>query len=489
LSEVAKSRRLKAQRRVDLYRDRSERVLRAEMLKIFSRSAASRRERVESFSWLAQAQSLYKRVINEVAGPVYNPPPMRTVRVGDGVSASDQVVFDKLATQMRLDRRMDLACRMVQVCNRVLIHDRYVVSLKRVVRDVITPNSYSAIYHPDDPTTLLAVNYRRERWVSGKFVEEWVYWDDAEAFVYNERGSVEYVLPAAAHPGILPFIDVHVRELSCEEEDQTTGDDLEAAHLAVCYTLTQALRLIHTQGHTQVAINGDPANFPRDQIIDPENPLFAGAGNTASAIWNPTTVDGHMKLAEYLTMTAGANHGLNRDRMNAVANQASDGAGMNERRAELVQIMNAAETRAFEMLKVVSLSGELRLSAESQLACDFPDTSAKVDRKELLAIRKEERHMGLSSVVKDKLADAPYLGGDREKARMEIQEDLEDEAWYVELRRAQGISGDATSEEPGQDQAHNGAMGPKVRDGEMSKDAAASEAKSGPLRSIEALSK
>lgn len=475
LGERAKARRYKAQRRVDLYRDRSESALKAEFLKIFSRSAYARRVRAESFLWLAQAQSLFKRITNEVAGPVYNPPPLRTVE-----GREDQAAFAELARQMRLDRRMDLATRMVQACNRVLLHDRYVRSLKKVVRDVLTPNMYTAIYHPDDPTTLLAVSYQQRVWRNGGLETLWVYWDDAEAFKFNERGAVDYVLPNAEHPKILPFTDIHIRERSGEDEDETTGDDLEAAHVAVQYTLAQALRLIHTQGHTQIGVNGDPANFPRDQILDPENPAFAGMGNTLTAIWNPATVDGHLKLAESVAMGAAANYGLNRERMNAIANQASDGDAMNERRMELVQTMAEAETRSFEVLKVVAASGEVRLSKDAKLNCDFPDTSAKVDRDKLLDIRDRQRKMGLSSVVKDKLADAPYLGGDRDKAKLEIEEDMEDEAWYIELRRNKGISGEANAHEPGQAQALNGAMGSKVRDGEMTGDEAEAQAKHGP---------
>jgi hypothetical protein len=483
LSEDAKTRRRKAQRRVDLYRDNAESVLRQEFLKIFARSAAARRVRAEAFLWLAQAQSLFKRIVNEVAAPVYNPPPLRRMITGD------QATFDRLAIQMRLDRRMDLGCRMLQACNRVLLHDRYVVSLGKVVRDVFTPNMYTPIYHPDDPTTLLAFCYRQQAWIAGKMETIWVYWDDAEAFKFNARGAVTWVLPAAEHPGILPAVDIHIRERSGEAEDETTGDDLEAAHAAVCYTLASALRLIHTQGHTQPGINGDPANYPRDQILDSENPIFAGMGNTITALWNPSSVDGQLKLGESITMGAAANYGLSRERMNALANQSTDTAAMNERRAELVQIMAEGEQRAFEVLKVVSLASPdetMRLTTDAKLATDFPDTSAKVDRDKLLDIREKQRKQGLSSVVKDKLADAPYLGGDKEKAWVEIEEDMKDEARYVELRRALGISGEANAHEPGATQEQNGATGSAVRDGKMTKDEAADQAKTGPLRSLPA---
>jgi hypothetical protein len=480
LGEAGKARRGKAQRRVDLYRDRSESVLKTEFMKVFQRTAAARRQRVEAFLWLAQAQSLFKRIVNEVAAPVYNPPPLR--RVIDG----DQAVFDQLAKQMRLDRRMDLACRMLQACNRVVLHDRYVVSLQRVVREVLTPNMYTAIYHPDDATTLLAVAYQQHVWRAGRMECLWVYWDDTEAFKFNQRGAVEWVLPRAEHPKILPFTDVHIRERSAEGEDETTGDDLEAAHTSVCYVLAQALRLLHIQGHTQLGIAGDPANFPRDQIIDGENPVLAGEGNTITTIFNPATVDGHLKLAESIAMGAAANYGLSRERMNALANQATDTAAMLERRAELVQTMADAEARAFEVLKVVSLGGQLRLQTEAVQAVDFADTSAKVDRDKQLDIREKQRKAGLSSVVKDKLADAPYLGGDREKAKVEIKQDMDDEAWFIEQRRALGISGEANAHAPGQSQQLNGANGPAVRDGEKTGDQAAEEAKTGPLRSVPA---
>jgi hypothetical protein len=105
--------------------------------------------------------------------------------------------------------------------------------------------------------------------------------------------------------------------------------------------------------------------------------------------------------------------------------------------------------------------------------------SSKGDRETQLKVREQERHMGVRSVLDDVLEDNPELGSDREAARKFADGKLEEEAWYVERRRSLNISGDAGPSNPGQTPEQNGAMGPKVRDGQMSRDEAGKKAVEG----------
>ena len=60
-----------------------------------------------------------------------------------------------------------------------------------------------------------------------------------------------------------------------------------------------------------------------------------------------------------------------------------------------------------------------------------------------------------------------------------IDEKMAEEAVIIARRRALNIPADATADEPGQDPQHNGAMGPKVRSGAMTRDEAAAQAATG----------
>lgn len=471
------TRRQRARQRVDLYYDKSGDVLHERMAPLFHASSHEKRQRQMRFASFASAMSIFRRVVNEVATPVYNPPPLRVVMDSSGADADKEAnaAYFSLCTSGRLNQRMDLACRLLHACNDVILHPKFSRSLNRLVVDVLTPATCSVVKHPDDPSVPIAVVY-----LDGN--GEWCYWDDAEAFKVNKNGAVTYVMPTGEHPGVLPFLEIHARERLGHFWDEDTGEDLVNAQMTVGFLLAQAVRLHHTQGHTMIAVSGgDPSEFPNGQILDPENPIFSGQGNNISAIHNPADASSLLRTAETVAMSAAANYGLSRERMNAAVTQPTDQAAMYERRYEAVQVMADAEVRLFDLVRKI-MGSELAVPADAVLSVDFPDISAKGDRKSQLDVREQERHMGIRSVLDDALEDNPELGTDRDAARAHVDKRLAEEAWYVERRRALGISGDFGPATPGQTQQANGAMGPAVRDGLMTKDDASKQSETGPPR-------
>jgi hypothetical protein len=466
-------RRRSSQHRVDLYYDNGGNVLREKMAPLFQYLADRRRVRVEAFATFSSALSIFRRVVNEIATPVYNPPPLRVVMQADGATVDEagNAAYFEVCKAARLNQRMDLAVRLMQATNDVILHPKWSTTLGRLVVDIITPATCEVIPHPDDPSVMLGIAYLKEGGT-------WAYWDDREAFEVNKAGAVSFVLPASQHPGFLPFVEVHARERLSAFWDGDTGNDLVNAQMTVGLLLAQALRLHHTQGHTALAVNGSPKEFPRDQLLDPEAPIFAGENNSLSVLHNPADPGAHLRTADVIAMTAAANYGLSRERMNANATQATDHAAMYERRYETVQVMAEAEGRLFDMIRKV-LGAALPVAADARLAVDFMDVSSKGDRETQLKVREQERHMGVRSVLDDVLEDNPELGSDREAARKFADGKLEEEAWYVERRRSLNISGDAGPSNPGQTPEQNGAMGPKVRDGQMSRDEAGKKAVEG----------
>jgi hypothetical protein len=491
------SRRAIFKRRVDLYTDCTETMLLEEASQLYARE---RVQRIRPFLRVAASLSLGKRVIDEIARPVYATAPVRRVFVGEGQPLSPagspvenpvQGTFNALARECRLNQKMSLSCRLAHAANTVFLHPRCSERLGLLL-DVITPEMVTVIPDPDDPVRELAVIYDIVVKRDGKTTKDRVYWDDEIAFRFDEKGnplpqrsprgnSVKYLTAAEGHPGILPFVAVHRQERWGTYWDTTSGRDLEMATLAVQLLLAVTMRLHKTQGHTQLGITNSPnASGIKDLMFDEEAPLLATDGRFEN-IANPTPADHFHKTIDLLSTTVAANYGISRDRLNQQVVQLADAAGLLERRDEAVGVFWEAEQRLFEVVKAVSLAHpEHRLPAEARLEVSFAEITAKVDREKLLAIQKEERRQGRSSIVENVLEDKPELGGDRARAWELIEQNLEDEATYIEKRRALNIPEDASPEEPGQDPAANGANGPRVRDGQMTRDQAAEQARKGP---------
>jgi hypothetical protein len=485
-SSQDRMRRERAAQRMRLFRDESANALRAQFQRIFK--SYDRRTRVEAFLSLSTCLALFKRIVNEVSAPVYNPPPTRFLR-----RATDQVVFERIGEKVRLNKRMDLLTRVSTAQGAAALMWRTSQRLGPIL-DVIGSHMWTVIPDPEDATRELGFAYAKWAMIDGTARLHWACWDDELAFELNERGQVVGMplTRATGHPGFIPAVTVHMLERTGADywEATSSGSDLEAAHDALGYIVTMTLRGHHTQGHQQPGLNGDPANFPRGQILDGENILLAGEGNTLTNLWNSWDPASNLKTAEFIIRTVAANYGVDLERLNAKVGAQASGLALLERRAETLETMYEAEVRSFRMVEPLSRASadpELRLAEGAELEdIAYPDLSAKTDREAQLRIRKEERKLGYRSVVKDKLEDNPELRGNRAKAWAEVIRDMEDEAKYIELRRAMGIDTNASATEPGQPQEQNGAMGPAVRDGKMTGDQAAEQATKGPVQKLPA---
>jgi hypothetical protein len=483
-SSQDKMRRERAAQRMRLFRDDSEGAIRAQFQRIFR--SWDRRTRVESFLSLSTCLALFKRIVNEISAPVYNPPPTRLLR-----RATDQVVFERIAERVRMDKRMDLLTRIATAQGAAALMWRTSARLGPLL-DVIGSHCWTVIPDPEDATRELGFAYSKWVTVEGSARLHWVCWDDELGFELNERGQVAAppLTRATGHPGFIPVVTVHMLERTGADywEATSSGSDLEAAHEALGYIVAMTLRGHHTQGHQQPGLNGDPANFPRGQVLDGENVLLAGEGNTLTNLWNPWDPASNLKTAEFIIRTVAANYGVDLERLNAKVGAQASGLALLERRAETLETMYESEIRSFRMMEPLSRAAadpELRLAEGAQLEdISYPDLSAKTDRETQLRVRQTERSMGYRSVVKDKLEDQPELQGDRDRAWKEIERDMDDEARYIELRRAKGIDTNASATQPGQSQALNGAMGPAVRDGKMTGDQAAAQATTGPVQQL-----
>ncbi len=467
--------------RVSLYRDDYETILRALISSVFPNSAAL----LDPLIPLVGGTSLVKRIADELARPLYAEPPQRRVTTPDGGSQA-QEAFNALAEEMELNERMDTLARLLVPCNTAFLMPRYVEGVGMCL-DVITPECVSVVPHPDVPGIPLSITYDAGWDSQGKAVK-YVTWDNKQTFTLygsgRERGDMK------PHDfGLIPIVDVHRRgrfggywTLAI-----STGKDLvSSAKLDMVLDLVN-VRKVRAQSHIQLAFTGDSDGIAKGQILNELSILMVQGNGQLSPIdlqSDPTAI---LKLKEASETTLAANYGISRDRLNQRTGAPGDDVGLHERVAELAHVLVRAELALFKVLKQVSREHpKYKIPEDAELSVDLGQIHNRVDRKTQLDVRKIERSMGIRSGVDDVLEDNAEFGGDRARAKKYIEEKMLEEAAIVEMRRALNIPDDVTVDEPGQNAKDNGALGPMVRDGKMSRDEAAEFGAKGAAKEVQA---
>jgi hypothetical protein len=488
--------------RTRLYRDDYQGVLREHVASIFQSQAV--RSRLEPFIPLVGGSSFLKRVADEVARPLYARAPIRRVMAGEltvegigEIGTEDDIKFElpkpspeqqtwnALAGELQVNAKHDLLARLLTPCPDMFELVRYVKDVG-ICLDVLTPDMTSVITHPEDPTRPLAIAYDSS-WDHRGRVTQYIVWDDKRWFKVSATGKGEMIGPAVPHDfGLIPIVDVHRRARWGCFWDTSSGSDLVSTSLFSMLMDLIMVRKLKTQSHIQLAYSGEVDNLVKDQVSDEESILIVGGTGSLQPInleSNPSALLAAQMSVE--TRTA-ANHGISRERMNQKTGEAGEDVGLKERVAELAQVMTDAEQRLFKVVQAVSREHpQHKLNPSAKLYLDLGQLHNRVDRKTQLDVRSEEKSQGIRSAVDDVLEDNPEFGGDRRVAFAYLNEKAREQAIVIARQRALNMPKDATQGESGQDAANNGAMGPKVRDGEMTKEQAAEKAKTGGTSATE----
>lgn len=468
-----KTRKQMAKRRISLYCDDIERLLADEVSRIFFSPEV--RDRIFPFLRMASANSLLKRISDEIGRPVYASPPMR--RIGN---QKDQLAHAGLALEMNLDRKMDRVTKLLTACNQILLFVRFIPRYGLCL-DILTPDLVSVIPDRDVPQHAAGVVYSKPWGIGGKETA-YVLWDDAEYVTFNSNGLV-LEGPTSHNFGVLPFVEISRNIPLNGYWDTWSGADLEAATIQVCLLNALILKLHKSQGEKQLAVAGDDVEDAKEQILDGESILKISGAKSLQLLDLQASPDHYLRTKEHIETTIAANYGISRERLNqqATVNTAigREETGLRERTAEIMSVMRKAENDLFDIVKVVSQEHpEYKLSPDSTMSIDFGELHHRVDRKTQLEIRETERRLGIRSVIDDILEDNPEIQTEAE-AWKELESNMEAESEYIRLRRALNVPEDANVEEPGQNPMENGEMGPMVRDGVMTRDEAAEMARTG----------
>lgn len=495
-SSEEKIRWARASKRTQLYKDDFYNLIKDAIAQVFEDGAV--RNTLLHLAPFIGSSSFLKRISDEKARPVYSRTPTRRVLpdgeeieipdagMGDDFETEvppEQVAWNELCEEMDLDPKMDLVARLLEVHNDLWVFVRYVEELGMIL-DVVTPDMCSVLTDPDDDTRALAVL------VVTKCVQgspyEFTCWDDKQTFKLNVDGRISDVKPHQF--GCIPGIDIHRRARWGCFWDSTTGNDVVAcSEISMLYDLI-VFKKIKAQSHLQLTYEGDLANLVKEQVTDEHSILVANGGSGTSKGFTVLDLQSDpekiIKAKLDLQNSTAANHGISLDRMNQKSNDLGEDLALKERVTELAKVMGCAENRLFKLVKTMIRENPTyqgRLSDEDKLLVDFGQFNNRVDRTTQLAIRQAERSMGLRSGVDDVLEDNAEFGQDREKAKQYIELRMAEEAVIVLRRRALNIPADVVTQQPGEDPEFQGALGPAVRDGQMSRDKAANIATGGDV--------
>lgn len=467
-------RRQGAKRRVDLYCDNFEYLIKREIRRIFR--APEVHARLDPFIKMAAGHNLFKRVVDEISRPVYSTAPVRRLE-----PPGEQARFAELAAECRLNETMSLASHLTNACNAVGIMFR-LTERHGLVADVLTPNMMTVVPDPDRPSKELALIYDIPVKVAGRREIAHVFWDDDVTFTFTKSGTV-LSDPRPHGYTAKPFVVIHRKERWGEYWDSTTGGDLEAAQMSVSILTALVLKLHKSQGHKQIVLSGDIMGVPKDQTLDEENAIVLPDGSQIQTLDLVANATHYTDTINMITEKVAANYGISRDRLNQSSAGSADEAGLLERRADTIRVFSRAEQDVFGIMKMVSQAHPGGgISEDATLKVDFAEISDRQDKRALLDIWDKMRSMGLRNVLDDIKALNPEVVTD-EDAEKELETNLQIQSKWVERIRSLNMSKDASSDEPGQSPEENGAMGPKVRDGKMSRDEAAKRS-TGNLRDL-----
>lgn len=436
-------------------------------------------EQLLPFIPLVGGANLMKRVANELGRPHYASAALRRIHVGEEPSPEAQEAWDGLAAEMGVDRVLDLAMRLLTPSGRVFLKPR-VVALDdgepEMLLDLFTADMMTVLPHVKRPTHGLV--YIHCHSMKNGEPHEYVAIDNKRTFTFLMDGMPEAHDVADHDWGCCPIVDVCKSIRPGQYWNVFDGEDLRAQTVDGMMMGLILKAKAFQQSHIQLAYKGDLEGMPQQQTLHNKSVIYIGGGtdNQLFPIDLQSSPDGLLKMLEQGENTVAGNYGISRDRLNHKGGAGADD-GLQERIAEMAQVAYAAEQCLFRVAKPLSREHpKHKIPAGAWSIIDLGYLHNRGDRKTILDIQATEKQQGLKSTYDHVLAENPEYGADRALARAHVIRVAAENAEANEFMKANNTPRDATTDEPGQTAASNGAMGPMVRDGKMSKDAAAMKA-------------
>ena len=429
-------------------------------------------EQLLPFVPLVGGYNLIKRVSNELGRSHYASAALRRVHVGEEPSPADQEAWDALAAEMEVDRVMDQAMRLLTPSGRVFLKLRVVADGDDpgvMVIDLLTADMMTVIPHPKRPTKGMV--YIHCASMKNGEPHEFVAIDNKRTFTFMTGGDPVANDVQDHDWGVIPVVDICKTSRPGQYWNVFDGEDLKSQTVD-SMTIGLVLKAkVFQQSHIQLAYKGDLEGMPQQQTLHNKSVVYIGGGpdNELFPIDLQSDPTGLLRIQEQGENTVAGNYGISRDRLNQKGG--GDDDGLQERVAEMAQVAMAAEQSLYTISKPLSREHpKHHLNPVSWSMVDLGYLHNRGDRKTILEIQALEKQRGLKSTYDHVLAENPEYGADRALAKAHVIRVAAENAEADEYMKANNTPRDATADEPGQTAEDNGAMGPMVRDGKMSKD-------------------
>lgn len=440
-NEDEKKRREKAARRQRFYMGGGDQDM-VQFIRQVIKDQTVRQKRLE-FVEHAKFNNVLRRVTHELA-TCYSLPAVRRV---DGVE--DNARYQALIEATRLDEVMRRANQLAVLHRNVVIMPRVrtVGGRKYPVVDVITPDCFYAVRHPNDPLSLVALVLDLNVQVIDKSTRTpaFIVWTATEWFYLDKYGYRFETPPTPHNIGTLPALLFSLEPPAGQLLDTTTGDDLEAAHRSTWFLGILLLKEAKSATKQHV-ISGDTNRTVRDQAADTDVPIEGGDGTAVTTIDNSMDLGMFIDTARAVYETAAANYGLSADLLRNGAVASADARELARvplrelRLQQQVPFRNLERDLAVLMSKVIGAEMPEFAFSPDGWSIDFSDPQTPLGTSEALTVFEKERRLGLTSTLAEVMRRNPDLT--REQALEVMSLWVEDETARVvmmkDLLAAQG---------------------------------------------------
>jgi hypothetical protein len=384
-----------ARERLNFYHDRAERVFEKDLESLFknSRVLAWRKDLLP----FSQYQNITKRIVDEQSA-VYSERAIRHISSGDET-------YQEFQRVIRLDNRMRRLNQRVNLLNDVLVQFR--VRDDVPVLDIITPDRFWAIAHPNDPTHFVGAII--EQIPQGSNIRElephYLVVSDTETFQLDKAGRPVSTSSREHKLGRIPLVLVHSDERDDGLLDPTTGRDLTSAHRAIVL-LNVLMRKAQKSGTRMAVATGDTSGMAREQPLDEESSIEAPEGVALSTLDLRADPSNYIEAARSVIKQIASNYSIPESVFD-LSYQATSGFEIKLKRSALAEVRRdqIIDYRSVER-DLVDLQALVLSQAGSQYAfssegwgIDFGETEPPEDPMTRLLYFEKMMQMSLANVV------------------------------------------------------------------------------------------
>ena len=458
-SQAEKDRIAEMELRIDLYEDRTEAILKAQIDENYEHAA--RRAQLRRVMDESLFMNLTRRIINEIS-TVYSESALRSVTAGN-----DQ--YQLFLRDVRFQRQMEITNQRLNLCNEVVVWfgtrgDGAGNNEPRM--RVITPDKFWAIGDPNNPLELVALVLKLDSkgverietspWYTLWTADEKMYldraWRPAEGFEVMSN-------PIGRIPGEL----LHRQMPTTKLLDDDTGKDLVSGHKAI-NLINLLLMEEQKSGSVLGYAQGDVKQMATGQALHRSFIAHIPEDVTMGSIDLKSDPATFIATAKTVVHQIAANYGIPSDVFD-LSHDAKSGFELSVRRTKLKEMRRDQIDDFTDHERVLNGTSSAVMVAEASSTYHFAPEGFQIDfgeqeiprsRKEALENRKMARNMGLSNPIDEIIRDNPDLN--ETQAEAVLKRNVNIYAAFIEVIRALNIP-TGVQNSFGQSPEDNGAEG------------------------------